>query len=129
MSAVQSVLDRYFAGPQPPLPPDIPKHELKYCETCGRPFARLFAPTFEVEQLEFDGVYTSHYDSGTISKRRRDHGQRYCKKCLFNPVPNLKAQEDYRSQFPGTESQMDHRSIHLPRYDDSLAAIQGKKKS
>jgi hypothetical protein len=127
-----SVVPRYFAGPSAPLPADCVVLCLKYCELCGVPFSRKFSPTRVV------GHDTVHLNSSVGGfggldlevELRRSSGIRYCKKCVGNALmPNIEEQEAYRAQFPGSESQMDHRALHLPKYDDSLlpASLRGKR--
>jgi hypothetical protein len=104
--------------------------EMKYCEQCGRPFSRKFAPTepeVRKERLESQWGWTRNVSSGTITRiRRRDHGEHYCSTCRFLPVPDIAAQEAYKAQLPGTPNQMKH-SMRLPRYDQSLAVLNGRK--
>jgi hypothetical protein len=114
---------------------------LKYCEQCGCPFTRAFAPTEAVETRELEEIWEwadkgAHTTIGNMHNRlgkqlvgtrcvtrRRDQGQRYCRRCLREPVEAAIArQENYRAQLPGTEGQMRH-STYLPRYDESLVPV------
>jgi hypothetical protein len=126
-----------YLYPEFSLPPSLIAFavEMKYCEQCGRPFSRKFAPT-EPEVRKEQDVLDSYRFSTFLAKgkrfrlsdkqftviRRRDHGVRYCSKCRFAPIPDIAAQEDYKAQLPGTQNQMKH-SMRLPKYDESLAAL------
>jgi hypothetical protein len=111
------------------VPPGAVVMELKTCENCGCAFARRFAPTRVVGR---DTVHVNGNQLGGLDieiELRRGQGSRYCKECVGRSLmPNLAEQEEYRDQFPGSESQMDHRSMHLPRYDDSLLPPEARGK-
>jgi hypothetical protein len=95
--------------------------EPKYCENCGRPFFRKQSATVPrlVPYLS-DGRGFAHVDQ-SFSELRADHGARYCKPCMSRHLmPDVESQEEYRAQMPGSDEQMSHRHLHLPRYDDSL---------
>lgn len=96
--------------------------EFKYCQQCGRPFTRPFAPTEPVVCMESESQ--AHwkwirYTDPVEVIRRRDRGAKYCKACASNPVPDLVGQAAYMAQLPGTEQQMRH-AMHLPKYDTTL---------
>jgi hypothetical protein len=108
--------------------------EMKYCEFCGRPFARRFSPTMPAPVTELAHVPVA----GTSSARghtvwefvkvahdlRRDRGQRLCWECARKPSPELRAeellseQELYKMQLPDLDSI--HASVHPIRYDRSI---------
>lgn len=99
--------------------------EFKYCQQCGRPFTRPFAPTEPVVCMESESQ--AHwkwirYTDPVEVIRRRDRGTKYCKTCAYNPVPDLAGQEAYKAQLPGTEQQMRH-AMHLPKYDATLVPL------
>ena len=126
MNSDNHLVSLSFTHIYPPfsLPPDLIAItcELKYCELCGCPFMRKFAPTELEERQEAsgDGDWKALRKSGLITViRRRDHGEKVCRKCRYNPVPDIAAQEEYKAQLPGTPNQMRH-SAHLPKYDTSL---------
>jgi hypothetical protein len=115
-----------YLYPEFSLPPSLIAFavEMKYCEQCGRPFSRKFAPTepYKIERRHrhYNSVLTDEVEHP--SELRRDHGDRYCSKCRFAPLPDIAAQESYKAQLPGTPNQMKH-SMRLPKYDESLAAL------
>lgn len=103
------------------LPADVKRLEMKYCEQCGISFVRKFAPTTERLAVEFDIGPLGWGHKKCQVMRRRDHGERYCRKCRYAPVPELRVeqllteQEQYKIQLPGTPQQMGH-ATHLPKF-------------
>lgn len=101
--------------PEHVVPPGALVVEQKYCEVCGRPFVRRFAPTELVERKECYSLYDDVADY--VVYRRADHGQRYCGGCRSRALePDVEAQDKYKAQMPGTENQMRH-ALHLPKYE------------
>ncbi len=72
------------------LPADVKRLEMKYCEQCGISFVRKFAPTTERLAVEFDIGPLGWGHKKCQVMRRRDHGERYCRKCRYAPVPELR---------------------------------------
>jgi hypothetical protein len=107
------------------LPPNVSRVELKYCEQCGKPFVRQFAPTQVKEERVYYSEYFFKLAKPVLVARRVESGERYCAKCKYAPAPELRAekllkdQENYKAQLPGTPNQMRH-SMHLVRHDESL---------
>lgn len=100
------------------IPEGCAAFEQKYCEVCGRPFTRLFAPTVPLETVSY-----SHHGVVGESALRKDHGQRFCKGCRGRHLqPDIEAQEKYMAQLPGTAQQMRH-APHLPKYDHTLEPV------
>ena len=104
------------------LPPDVSRVELKYCEQCGKPFVRQFAPTQVKEERVYYSEYFFKLAKPVMCVRRVESGERYCAKCKYTPAPELRAeellkdQENYKAQLPGTPNQMRH-SMHLVRHE------------
>ena len=108
-----------FVYPVVAIPPGAIIAEFKYCECCGCPFVRKFAPT-QPYVTKTTRIYSVALTIEFDSELRKDHGDRYCAKCRSRSLlPDTKAQEEYKSQMPGTEIQMRH-AMHLPRYDTSI---------
>ena len=102
------------------LPAGFRLMELKYCELCGVPFAREFAPTRVVgkDTVRLGGSILC-WDKEI--ELRRGQGLRYCRACVGRELtPDLKADEAYRDQFPGSERQMRTR-YQGPKYDGTLS--------
>jgi DNA-binding CsgD family transcriptional regulator len=102
-------------------PPGALMMELRYCQTCGRPFFRQFAAT---------EIYEEHVVSFTVlagraplefrATLRKDHGERFCRGCKGRRLlPDIAAQIAYLEQMPGTDRQMQH-ATRLPKYDETL---------
>jgi hypothetical protein len=90
--------------------------ELKYCEACGSSFSREFSPT---EVRGHDTVYVYGLGDKEV-ELRKDRGDRFCGRCKSRQLlPDLRADELYRAQFPGSERQMKTR-YQGPKYDESL---------
>lgn len=94
--------------------------EFKYCEVCGRPFVREFAPTVPFVQREQDASSWGRkvfYSQPVTRERRRDHGARFCKGCRGRHLePDVAAQEAYREQLPNDRETKKRRVYQMPDY-------------
>lgn len=115
-------LNRYFIPLECRVPAGAKVMELKYCEVCGKCFARPLSAT-EVYAVELRQVYSSVMGVGEkTAELRKDHGERFCSGCRGAALlPDIAAQEKYKALLPGTRRQLG-RSTGLPKFDNSLIA-------
>lgn len=112
-AALQHSLERGRTTP----PPTAVIVEMKYCETCGRPFQRRFTPTVVTGHKKQKLAVVGHGYLECDSEIRRDKGRKYCDRCLYMPLdPQLQGallaeeQEKYKEQMP------DSIPVHFIRY-------------
>lgn len=100
------------------LPEGATLCQLKYCENCGRSFARPASGTVAYE-TRMERLYSvAGYSDERPAELRRDHGERYCHKCRHRQLePDIKAQEQYKAQLPNEREAKHDRVYQMPRYD------------
>lgn len=109
--------------------------EMKICELCGVSFVRPRSATVpkivgtRCRQRKIENLGSIFGESLILV----DTGVRFCSTCDgVRRVPTAEAitvriaeldaeQTKLKEQMPGTESQMDHRSLHMVKFDRSLA--------
>jgi len=113
----------FYLYPETSGPLNGEARELKYCELCGKPFARRPSPTvvYTLRAQRFWSV--CGYSSEFPAELRRDRCEKLCPACVERPftrdarVEELAAsQARYREQLP-TEREATHRRVYqMPDY-------------